>query len=131
MLGIGYYSMRKTQNNHDFIIGGRSLGPVTSAISAGASDMSSWLLLGLPGAVFAAGLVEGVWISLGLVLGAYANWYIVAPRLRAYSKKLNAVTIPTFLSKYSAIDSRILILSAGIFTTLLSRQIIMGCPTFL
>ena len=98
MLGIGYYSMRKTQNNHDFIIGGRSLGPVTSAISAGASDMSSWLLLGLPGAVFAAGLVEGVWISLGLVLGAYANWYIVAPRLRAYSEKLNAVTIPTFLS---------------------------------
>ncbi|MBC8180369.1 sodium/proline symporter PutP [candidate division KSB1 bacterium] len=98
MLGIGYYSMRKTQNNHDFIIGGRSLGPVTSAISAGASDMSSWLLLGLPGAVFAAGLVDGVWISLGLTLGAYANWYIVAPRLRAYSKKLNAVTIPTFLS---------------------------------
>jgi sodium/proline symporter len=98
MLGIGYYSMRKAQNNHDFIIGGRSLGPVTSAISAGASDMSSWLLLGLPGAVFAAGLVEGVWISLGLVLGAYANWYIVAPRLRAYSKKLNAVTLPTFLS---------------------------------
>ena len=98
MLGIGYYSMRKTQSNHDFVIGGRSLGPVTSAISAGASDMSSWLLLGLPGAVFAAGLVEGVWISLGLVLGAYANWYIVAPRLRAYSKKLNAITLPTFLS---------------------------------
>ncbi len=98
MLGIGYYSMRKTKNNEDFIIGGRSLGPVTSAISAGASDMSSWLLLGLPGAVFAAGLVEGFWISLGLVLGAYANWFIVAPRLRAYTEKLNAVTLPTFLS---------------------------------
>lgn len=98
MLGIGYYSMRKTQSNYDFVIGGRSLGPLTSAISAGASDMSSWLLLGLPGAVFAAGLVEGVWISLGLVLGAYANWYIIAPRLRAYSKKLNAITLPTFLS---------------------------------
>lgn len=98
MLGIGYYSMLKTKNNEDFIIGGRSLGPVTSAISAGASDMSSWLLLGLPGAVFAAGLVEGLWISLGLTMGAYANWYIVAPRLRAYSEKLNAVTLPTFLS---------------------------------
>ena len=59
LLGIGYYSMRKTHNNQDFIIGSRSLGPITSAISAGASDMSSWLLLGLPGAVFAAGLVEG------------------------------------------------------------------------
>ncbi len=98
MLGIGYYSMRKTKNNEDFIIGGRSLGPVTSAISAGASDMSSWLLLGLPGAVFAAGLVEGFWISLGLVIGAYLNWYIVAPRLRSYTEKLNAVTLPTFLS---------------------------------
>jgi sodium/proline symporter len=98
MLGIGYYSMRKTRNNEDFIIGGRSLGPVTSAISAGASDMSSWLLLGLPGAVFAAGLVDGVWISLGLVLGAYGNWLIVAPRLRAYSEKLNAVTLPTYIS---------------------------------
>ena len=98
MLGIGYYSMRRTKNNYDFIIGARSLGPVTSAISAGASDMSSWLLLGLPGAVFAAGLADGVWISLGLVLGAYANWFIVAPRLRVYSEKLNAVTLPTFLS---------------------------------
>ncbi len=98
MLAIGYYSMKKTQNNEYFIIGGRTLGPVTSAISAGASDMSSWLLLGLPGAVFAAGLVDGVWISLGLILGAYGNWYIVAPRLRAYSEKLDAVTLPTYLS---------------------------------
>lgn len=98
MVGIGYYSMGRTKNNQDFIIGGRTLGPVTSAISAGASDMSSWLLLGLPGAVFVAGLSGGVWLSLGLTLGAYANWYIVAPRLRAYSEKLNAVTIPTFLS---------------------------------
>jgi sodium/proline symporter len=98
MLGIGYYSMRRTNDNEDFIIGGRSLGPVTSAISAGASDMSSWLLLGLPGAVFAAGLVDGIWISLGLVLGAYGNWLIVAPRLRAYSEKLSAVTLPTYLS---------------------------------
>ncbi|MCK5672110.1 MAG: sodium/proline symporter PutP [Spirochaetales bacterium] len=99
MLGIGYYSMKKTKNNEDFIIGGRSLGPVTSAISAGASDMSSWLLLGLPGAVFVGGLVDGIWISLGLVIGAYLNWYVVAPRLRAYSEKLNAITLPTYLSE--------------------------------
>lgn len=99
MLGIGYYSMSRTKNNEDFIIGGRTLGPVTTAISAGASDMSSWLLLGLPGAVFAAGLTEGIWISLGLTLGAYFNWYIVAPRLRGLSEKLNVVTLPTYLSK--------------------------------
>ena len=98
MLGIGYYSMKRTKNNEDFIIGGRSLGPMTSAVSAGASDMSSWLLLGLPGAVFAAGLVDGIWISLGLVLGAYGNWFIVAPRLRAFTEKLNSVTLPTYLS---------------------------------
>ncbi len=98
MLGIGYYSMTRTKNNQDFIIGGRSLGPVTSAISAGASDMSSWLLLGLPGAVFASGLVEGVWISLGLIIGAYINWLVIAGRLRDYSEKLNAVTLPTFIS---------------------------------
>lgn len=108
MLGIGYYSMKKTKNNEDFIIGGRSLGPVTTAISAGASDMSSWLLLGLPGAVFAAGLVEGVWISLGLILGAYCNWYIVAPRLREYTEKLNAVTLPTYLSRRFDDDSGII-----------------------
>jgi sodium/proline symporter len=108
MLGIGYYSMRRTKNNEDFIIGGRSLGPITSAVSAGASDMSSWLLLGLPGAVFAAGLVDGIWISLGLVLGAYGNWYIVAPRLRAYTEKLNAVTLPTYLSNRFDDDSGLL-----------------------
>ncbi|MCP3940695.1 MAG: sodium/proline symporter PutP [Desulfobacteraceae bacterium] len=99
MLGIGYYSMKKTKNNQDFIIGGRSLGPITTAISAGASDMSSWLLLGLPGAVFAGGLGEGLWISLGLILGAYINWLVVAGRLRSLSEKLNTVTLPTFFSE--------------------------------
>jgi sodium/proline symporter len=108
MLGIGYYSMKRTKNNEDFIIGGRSLGPITSAVSAGASDMSSWLLLGLPGAVFAAGLVDGIWISLGLVLGAYGNWYVVAPRLRAYTEKLNSVTLPTYLSNRFDDDSGVL-----------------------
>ncbi|MBI9104241.1 MAG: sodium/proline symporter PutP [Spirochaetales bacterium] len=99
MLGIGFYSMRKTKTNDDFIIGGRTLGPVTTAISAGASDMSSWLLLGLPGAVFASGLVEGIWISLGLSIGAYLNWLIVAGRLRALTEDLNAVTLPSFIAK--------------------------------
>ena len=108
MLAIGWYSMTRTKNNEDFIIGGRSLGPVTSAVSAGASDMSGWLLLGLPGAVFASGLVEGVWISLGLVLGAYLNWLIVAPRLRSYTEKLDAVTLPTYLSNRFDDDSKLL-----------------------
>ncbi|MDC7222465.1 MAG: sodium/proline symporter PutP [Spirochaetales bacterium] len=99
MLGIGWYSMKKTETNSDFIIGGRKLGPLPSAISAGASDMSSWLLLGLPGAVFASGLVEGVWISLGLALGAYLNWLIVAGRLRYLTESLDAVTLPSYFAK--------------------------------
>jgi len=99
MLVIGYISMKKTKTSADFLIGGRTLGPFTTAISAGASDMSSWLLLGLPGAVFASGLVEGVWISLGLVLGAYINWLIVAGRLRAFTESLGALTLPSFISK--------------------------------
>ena len=99
MLVIGYISMKKTKNSADFLIGGRTLGPFTTAISAGASDMSSWLLLGLPGAVFASGLVEGVWISLGLVLGAYINWLIVAGRLRAFTESLGALTLPSYISR--------------------------------
>ncbi|WP_037572126.1 sodium/proline symporter PutP [Spirochaeta cellobiosiphila] len=99
MLVIGYISMNKTRNNRDFIIGGRTLGPFTSAISAGASDMSSWLLLGLPGSVFAGGLKEGVWISLGLLIGAYANWLIVAGRLRSMTGRYGTVTLPSFISK--------------------------------
>lgn len=99
MLGIGLWSMRRTTSNKHFIIGDRTMGPITSAISAGASDMSSWLLLGLPGAVFAGGLVEGLWISLGLLVGAYINWLITAGRLRAMSERYDAVTLPSFLSK--------------------------------
>ncbi len=99
MLVIGFISMKKAHSNELFLIGGRTLGPVASAISAGASDMSSWLLLGLPGAVFASGLVEGIWISLGLTIGAYLNWLIVAGRLRSLSERLNSVTLPSFLAK--------------------------------
>ncbi|HDQ13476.1 MAG TPA: sodium/proline symporter PutP [Sediminispirochaeta sp.] len=108
MLAVGYYYMKRTSNNNDFIIGGRTMGPVTTAISAGASDMSSWLLLGLPGAVFASGLVEGVWISLGLLLGAYFNWLIVAERLRTMTEKLDAVTLPSFIAKRSDDETGIL-----------------------
>ena len=98
MLTIGYISLKRTATNEDFLIGSRTIGAATSAISAGASDMSSWLLLGLPGAVFASGLVEGIWISLGLLIGAYFNWLIVAGRLRAMTEKLKAVTLPTYFS---------------------------------
>lgn len=108
MLGVGFLSMKKTNTHADFLIGSRKMGPVTSAISAGASDMSSWLLLGLPGAVFAFGLVEGLWISLGLTIGAYLNWLIVAGRLRSLSEKFEAITLPSFIAKRFDDDSGLL-----------------------
>ncbi len=108
MLGIGWYSMSRTSDNAGYIVGGRSLGPATTAISAGASDMSGWLLLGLPGAVFLGGLSEGLWISLGLIIGAYTNWKIVAARLREFTESLGAITLPTYISERFEDDSHVL-----------------------
>lgn len=97
MLAIGWYSFRRTSNLTDYMLGGRSLGPAVTALSAGAADMSGWLLMGLPGAIYLSGLVEG-WIAIGLTIGAYTNWRIVAPRLRVYTQvSENAITIPSFL----------------------------------
>ncbi len=99
MIGIGIYAYRKsTDSSEEYVLGGRNLHPAVAALSAGASDMSGWLLLGLPGALYAAGLVEA-WIGIGLFLGALANWIIVAPRLREQTERYgNALTIPSFLA---------------------------------
>lgn len=99
MLGIGYYAFRtSTGNSEEYMLGGRNLPPAVAALSAGASDMSGWLLLGLPGALYAAGLVEA-WIGIGLFIGALVNWIVVAPRLREQTERYdNALTIPEFLS---------------------------------
>lgn len=99
MLAIGFYAWRKsTDSSEGYLLGGRQLSPAVAALSAGASDMSGWLLLGLPGALYAAGLVE-VWIGIGLFLGALVNWIVVAPRLREQTERLgNALTIPEFLA---------------------------------
>ncbi|MFD2192322.1 sodium/proline symporter PutP [Pistricoccus aurantiacus] len=99
MLAIGIYAWRKsTSSSEEYILAGRNLPPAVAALSAGASDMSGWLLLGLPGALFAAGLVEA-WIGIGLFVGALLNWIIVAPRLREQTERYdNALTIPGFLA---------------------------------
>lgn len=98
MLGIGLYAYKLTSSSEDYFLGGRSLGPWPTALSAGASDMSGWLLLGLPGYAFASGL-EAVWIAGGLFVGTWLNWLICAKRLRTYSIKANnALTLPDFLS---------------------------------
>mgnify|MGYP000244584053 CR=1 FL=1 len=99
MLAIGVYAWWRTADTSEgFLLAGRDLSPPVTALSAGASDMSGWLLLGLPGALYLTGL-PAAWIAIGLVLGAWANWVLVAPRLRAQSEALgNSLTIPEFLA---------------------------------
>ncbi|MGO1385065.1 MAG: sodium/proline symporter PutP [Arachnia sp.] len=99
MLAIGFYAYRKsTGTAEQYVLGGRNLPPAVAALSAGASDMSGWLLLGLPGALYAAGLVEA-WIGIGLFVGALLNWIIVAPRLREQTERYdNSLTVPAFLA---------------------------------
>lgn len=100
MVYIGYYySNKKTSNSADFYLGGRQLGPWVAAMSAEASDMSSWLLMGLPGLAFITGLADPLWTVLGLGIGTYLNWLFVTKRLRAYTIRVGAVTIPEFFSK--------------------------------
>ena len=100
MIAIGLYAWRKSTDDIDgYMLGGRQLSPAVAALSAGASDMSGWLLLGLPGALYAAGLVEA-WIGIGLFVGALINWIVVAPRLRKQTESYdNSLTIPQFLSR--------------------------------
>ncbi|WP_375748903.1 sodium/proline symporter PutP [Vibrio sp. HN007] len=98
MLVIGYVAYKRTSSSSDYFLGGRSLGPWPAALSAGASDMSGWLLLGLPGYAYAAG-IEAFWLAGGLLLGTWANWAFSAKRLRTYSITTNALTVPEFLSR--------------------------------
>ncbi|MCK9912028.1 sodium:proline symporter, partial [Microbacteriaceae bacterium K1510] len=114
MLLIGYYAYKRTSNLTDYMLGGRSLGPAVTALSAGASDMSGWLMMGLPGAMFSKG-ISASWIAIGLTLGAYANWLYVAPRLRTYTEAAdNSITIPSFLENRFGDTSRILRLVSGL-----------------
>lgn len=98
MLGIGVYAWRKsTADSEDYLLGGRQLSPAVTALAAGASDMSGWLMMGLPGALYASGLAQA-WIAIGLLIGALLNWIIVAPRLRQQTVDVgDALTIPQFL----------------------------------
>lgn len=99
MIVIGYFYSRRTKDVDDFYLGGRKLGPLTAAMSAEASDMSSWLLLGVPGLAYISGVADAGWTCIGLAVGTYFNWLIVARRIRAYTVKTNSLNIPDFFSK--------------------------------
>jgi len=108
MVGIGFWAWRSTRSFDDYILGGRSLGSYVTALSAGASDMSGWLLLGLPGALYLGGVSEA-WIGLGLVLGAWANWKFVAGPLRVYTEHAsNALTLPDYFTNRFADTGKLL-----------------------
>ncbi len=98
MVGIGFWAWRSTRTFDDYILGGRSLGSYVTALAAGASDMSGWLLMGLPGAIYLSGLSEA-WIMVGLIIGAWLNWRFVAGPLRVYTERTNnALTLPDYFT---------------------------------
>ena len=98
MLLVGFAYSKTNNDSTDFYLGGRKMGPLVTAMSAEASDMSSWLLMGMPGLAYLTGIASPGWTAIGLALGTWLNWLIVARRLRRYSANLDAITVPQFLS---------------------------------
>ena len=136
MLLIGYYAYKKSTNNIEgYMLGGRGLGPAVTALSAGASDMSGWMLMGLPGAMYVTGM-SSLWLAVGLSLGAYFNYILVAPRLRTYTEVANnSITIPDFFENRFKDNSRILRLVSAIviiifFTLYTSAGMVSGGVLF-
>lgn len=135
LLAIGYYSYKKTNDISDYVLGARSLGPMVTALSAGASDMSGWMLMGLPGAVYTTGL-SSLWLGVGLTIGAYFNYLLLAPRFRVYTELANdSVTIPDFLENRFKDKSNMLRLVSGViilvfFTLYVSSGVVAGGKLF-
>lgn len=102
MIYVGYLCSKKNNDTSDFYLGGRKLGPLVTAMSAEASDMSSWLLMGLPGLAYLSGIADAGWTAIGLAIGTYLNWKIVAKRIRLYTHVAgNSITLPSFLATVS------------------------------
>lgn len=136
MLGIGLYAYKKsTSDVSGYMLGGRSLSPSVAALSAGASDMSCWMLMGLPGAMYISG-ISSLWIGIGLVIGAFLNYLIVAPRLRTYTEIANdSITLPDFFENRFEDKSHMLRLVSSVviivfFTLYTSSGIVAGGKLF-
>ena len=99
LIGVGFYNSRKNSTSEDFYLGGRKMGALVVAMSAEASDMSSWLLMGLPGVAYLTGIADAFWTAAGLAVGTYLNWLFTSRRLRRYSEKIDAITVPNFFAK--------------------------------
>ena len=119
VVAIGlYFSKRANKNAENYFLGGRSLGPWISAFSAEASDMSGWLLMGLPGLAYWTGIADAGWTAIGLFIGTYFNWLIVSRRLRRYSVKVDAITLPGYFSKRFHEKNKIILIISSLFITL-------------
>ena len=132
VVGIGIYFAKRANRNADaYFLGGRSLGPWVAAFSAEASDMSGWLLMGLPGLAYWTGLADAGWTAIGLFVGTYFNWLIVSKRLRRYTEKVDAITIPGFLSNRFHEKSKLILLVSSlfivIFFTVYAGQCLAAC----
>jgi SSS family solute:Na+ symporter/sodium/proline symporter len=136
MMAIGYYGFKNSPSDvSEYMLGGRKLHPAVGALSAGASDMSGWMLMGLPGAIYVAGFSAG-WIAVGLVAGAYLNYLLVAPRLRVYTELAeDSITIPDFFEKRFDDKSRALRVISSVvivifFTLYTSSGVVAGGKLF-
>lgn len=131
MVAIGFYSWIQTKKYDDYVLGDRGLHPLVAGLSAGASDMSGWLLMGLPGALFVTGMSE-LWIVIGLLIGTWANWKWIAPRLRSYTEVANnSITLPSFFDNRTRDSSRVLRFAAAViiiffFTFYVSSGMVSG-----
>ena len=135
MLIIGFYFFKTNKTSEDYFLGSRSMGPMVSALSAGASDMSGWLLMGLPGALYVSGFIES-YIAIGLTIGATLNWIFVAKRLRIYTSVIgNSITIPDYFETRFNDDWHVLRLICAIvilifFTFYISSGLVGGAKLF-
>lgn len=136
MLAIGLYAYRQSSSNlSEYMLGGRKLGPSITALSAGASDMSGWLLMGLPGALYLAGISQ-IWIAVGLILGAWANYLFLAPRLRVYTEIANdSITLPDYFEHRFADHTHLLRLISAVvivlfFTIYTASGVVAGGKLF-
>ena len=134
LMWVGIYFYKKTTSIEDYLLGGRNMGSWVTALSAQASDMSGWLLMGLPGAVYLSGVNQS-WIAIGLFIGTWVNWVLVAPRLRVFTEKTNALTLSTFFEERFKDPTGLLrIISAIIilifFTIYASSGLVGGRQTF-
>lgn len=117
VIGIGVlYAKRANKNSEEYFLGGRSLGPWVTAMSAEASDMSGWLLMGLPGVAYWCGLADAAWTAIGLAVGTYLNWLLVSKRLRRYSVRANnSITLPEFFSNRFREEKKVIMMLAAAF----------------